>query len=401
MIGDGLAPRLHGIAASPAAVLRRQARELRRAGRDIIELSSGDLDFPTPPHVVEAAHRAALAGETRYTDVDGTPELKAAVQATFARQNGLVYAGNEIIICNGSTQALFSALLATLAPGDEVVIPSPYWAPYCAQVRLAGGTPVLLPCVQNNGFRLCAENLHAAITPRTRWLVLNNPVNPSGVVYRAEELSSIAEVLLDHRHVQVLADGLYEYIVFDGTASTIAAIEPRLKARTLTVGGVAKSYAMMGWRVGYAGGPPELIAAMTRIQSQTTSCASSVSQAAALAALTGPQELLAERVEMLRARRDLLVSLIGSCAGLSCAAPPGTFYLLVSCAGVIGKTKPDGKPILTDRDFAAHLLDAVDVVALPGEDFGLSPYLRLSFAQPIERLAEAGRRIAAACAALR
>jgi aspartate aminotransferase len=396
-----LSPRAERITASPAAVLRRRAGALRAAGHKVIELSSGDLDFPTPAHVVEAAHRAALEGETRYTNVDGTPKLKEAVRASFARQYGLSYGRDEIIVSNGSTQIIFNALLATLSRGDEVIVPAPYWAPYLDQVRLVDGTPIVIPCVQNNGFKLRVEDLRAAITPRTRWLILNNPTNPSGVVYSTADLAAIAEVLLEHPQVWIIADGLYEHIVFDGKrAPTIVAVESRLTDRTLVVSGVAKSYAMMGWRVGYAGGPEPLIKAMTNIQSQMTSCASSVGQAAALAALCGPQDLLAERAAILAAKRDLFVSLVNDCAGLSCAPPEGTFYLLASCAGVIGKRAPDGARIATDRDFATYLLERFNVSVFPGQDFGLSPYIRVSFANAQGTIEEAGRRMRKACAEL-
>jgi aspartate aminotransferase len=396
-----LAPRMSGIHASPASMLRRRARELRTAGRDIIELSSGNLDFATPDHVIAAAHAAALRGETRYTDVDGTPELKQAVRAALLRDHHLTYAQDEIVITNGSTQALFNALLATLAPGDEVIVPAPYWAPYLDQARLAGGTPVVVACPQNNGFRLRPDDLRAAITPRTRWLVLNNPVNPSGAVYRREELAGIAEVLKQHPDIWILADGLYEQIVFESErAPTLAGIEPRLKPRTLTVSGVAKSYAMMGWRIGYAAGPAPLIREMIKIQSQTTSGASSISQAAAVAALNGPQDLLRQRALVLRQKRDRFVTLLNGCAGLACAAPEGTFYLMVSCAGVIGKSSPDGKTIRSDRDFAAYLLDHADLVVFPGEDLGLSPYIRISFANSPSTIEEAGRRMKRACEGL-
>jgi len=399
-VAEFLSPRASRIEASPASVLRRRARELRAAGRDVIELSSGDLDFPTPEHVTAAAHRAAQRGETRYTNVDGTPELKDAVRETF-RQNGLAYARNEIIICNGSTQALANAFLATLRDGDEVIVPAPYWAPYLAQTRLADGTPVPVPCPQNNGFKLNAEDLRAAITAQTRWVVINNPVNPSGAVYTSAELSAIAAVLKDHPDIWVLADGLYERIVFNGcSAPTIAAVEPRLKERTLTVSGVAKTYAMMGWRVGYAGGPAPLIDAMTNIQSQTTSGASSISQAAALAALTGPQDLIAERAAILARRRDTFIASLNRCPGLSCPYPDGTFYALVSCAGLIGAKTPVGSRIETDRDVAAYLLEAVDVAVVAGADCGVSPHVRASFALPAERLAEAAARIERACVAL-
>jgi aspartate aminotransferase len=397
-----LSQRMSHIGASPASILRRRARELREAGRDIIELSSGNLDFATPDHVVTAAHAAARRGETRYTDVDGTTELKDAVRAALQRCNSLSYARDEVVICNGSTQALFNALLATLAPGGEVLVPAPYWAPYLDQVRLTGGTPVIVPCPQNNGFKLRPDDLEAAITARTRWLIINNPVNPSGAVYSAEELSAIAAVLLQHPDIWILADGLYEHIVFDSLhAPTMAEVEPRLKSRTLTVSGVAKTYAMMGWRIGYAAGPAALIRAMINIQSQTTSCASSVSQAAAVAALGGTQDLLHERASILRERRDLFVRMLNGCEGLSCEPPQGTFYLLVSCAGLIGKRSTDGSKIQSDRDLAAYLLDHADVAVFPGEDFGLSPYIRVSFANPQSTLEEAGRRLKHACEALR
>ena len=391
-----------GIGASPASVLRRRARELREAGRPIIELSSGNLDFQTPEHVVAAAHAAAQRGDTRYTDVDGTPELKDAVRAVLKQHDDLAYARNEVVITNGSTQALFNALLATLAPDDEVVVPAPYWAPYLDQVRLAGGRPVIVPCPHNNGFRLRADDLAAAVTARTRWLILNNPVNPSGAVYSRADLSEIAEVLLQHPDVWILCDGLYERIVFDGLrAPTLVEVEPRLKPRTLIVSGVAKTYAMMGWRIGYAAGPAALVQAMINIQSQTTSCASSISQAAAIAALNGPQDVVRERVSVLQTRRDIFAGMINACDGLSCRPPKGTFYLAVSCAGVMGKRSADGREIRSDRDFAAYLLEQADLVVVAGEDFGLSPYIRVSFANPRELLDEAGRRLKRACAELK
>jgi aspartate aminotransferase len=395
-------PAVSGIQPSPAAILRRRARQLRAAGRDIIELSSGNLDFPTPDHVIAAAHEAALHGETRYTDVDGTPELKQAVRAALLRNHRLSYAQDETIICNGSTQALFNALLATLSLGDEVIIPAPYWAPYLDQVRLLGGTPVVVPCAQSNGFRLRAEDLQAAITPRTRWLIINNPVNPSGVLYRREDLAEIAAVLNRYPDIWIMADGLYEQIVFDADcAPTLAEVEPSFKPRTLTVSGIAKTYAMMGWRIGYAAGPSALIREMIKIQSQTTSCASSISQAAAIAALDGPQDLLRKRISILRDKRARFVALVNDCPGLTCAAPEATFYLLVSCAGVIGKHSPDGKKIRNDRDFAAYLLEHAELAVFPGEDFGLSPYIRVSFANPPEVIEEAGRRLRRACRTLR
>jgi len=392
------APRMSRIRLSPASTLRAQAQALRATGRDVIALTAGDLDFPTPSHVLAAAHAAALRGETKYTTVDGTAALKDAVRLKFRRENNLDYRRDEVVIANGSTQVIFNAFLATVEAGDEVVVPRPSWEPYLDQVRLAGGDPVTIACASENGFRLRPEALDAAITARTRWVVINNPTNPTGVVYTGAELAALGKVLLAHPSVFVLADDLYEHIVFDGRrCETIAAVEPRLKSRTLTVNGVAKAYSMMGWHIGYGGGPAALIQEMVKVQSQSTSAASSIGQAAALAALTGPQELLAERAAALAQRRDAFVARLNRCPGLSCAAPEGTFYLFVSCAGLIGRRRPGGKVIETDRDLAAYLLDAVDVAVVPGTDCGLPHYFRASFALPQERLAEAAARIERAC----
>jgi len=395
------APRIDRIRLSPASLLRSQVQARRAAGHDVIALTAGDLDFPTPDHVIAAAHAAALRGETKYTTVDGTPELKDAVRLKFRRDNGLDYGPDEVLVANGSTQVIFNAFFATVGAGDEVVVPRPSWEPYLDQVRLVGGTPVLIRCEQNHGFKLRPEALDAAITQRTRWVVINNPTNPTGAVYTHAELAELAEVLLRHPSVHILADDLYEHIVFDGRrCHTIAAVEPHLKARTLTVNGVAKSYSMMGWHIGYGGGPTALIREMIKLQSQSTSAASSIGQAAAAAALTGPQELLSTRAAALAHRRDVFVAHLNRCPGLSCASPGGTFYLFVSCAGLIGKRTPAGGRIRTDRDVAAYLLDTVDVAVVPGEDCGLSPYFRGSFAHPPERLAEAAARIERACLAL-
>ena len=393
--------RMNLIRPSPASVLRRQVRELRDQGRDLIDLTSGDLDFPTPTHVIDAAAQAAREGATRYTNVDGSPELKDAICLQFLRQNSLAFTRPEIIVCNGSTQAIANALLATLEPGDEVIVPAPSWAPYLDQVRLNGGQPIPLTCPQNNGFKLRPQELAAAITPHTRWLILNNPVNPTGAVYSTAELAAIARVLMDNPHVWLLSDNLYENIVFDGArAACLLEVEPGLRDRTLVVSGVAKSYAMMGWRIGYAAGPAGLIAEMAKIQSVTTSCASSVSQAAAIAALTGPQDVLQERAALLAAQRDSLTAGINASAGLSCTAPAGTFYLFASCDGVLGRRPPGGPPITTDQEFAGYLLTSSDVAVFPGSACGLAPYIRMNFALPTEVLTEAARRIAEACKAL-
>jgi aspartate aminotransferase len=307
-----------------------------------------------------------------------------------------------VIVSSGSTQVIAGALMATLEEGDEVIIPVPCWAPYIDQVRLNGGRPVELACPQNNGFKLRPDELAAAITPRTRWLILNNPVNPTGAVYTLEELAAIARVLMEHPSVWLLCDNLYENIVFDGaTAPCLLEVEPRLKDRTLVVSGVAKSYAMMGWRIGYAAGPSALITEMAKIQSVTTSCASSVSQAAAVAALTGPQDLLAERAKILARQRDVLADCIHECGGLTCAPPTGTFYLLASCAGLLGRRDPKGIPITDDASFAHYLLQSCGVAVMPGSACGITPYVRMNFALPAVTLRDAGLRLRVACAALR
>jgi len=401
MVSIPLAQRMNSLAGSPASLMRRKVQELRTSGREIFDLSSGDLEFATADHVIKAMHRAALQGQTKYTNVDGTPELKAEVRRKFERRNGLRYGNDEVMVCNGSTQAVFEALFATVSAGDEVLIPAPYWSQYLNQARLAGAAPVVVACSQNEGFKLRPEALRSAIGARTRWLILNNPVNPSGAVYSRAELADLAKVLLEYPSVWILEDTLYEDIVFDGSLShAIAAVEPLLKSRTLVVGGVAKSYAMMGFRLGYAGGPRHLIRAMAKIQSQTTSCASSMSQAAAVAALSGPQDLVAEQISVLAENRSYIVSRINGCFGLACTPPQGTFYLLVSCAGALGRSGPDGVRIDTDRKFADYLLDQAGVAVGAGGDFGLSPYVRASFGVSRAVLEQAVSRIHRACAAL-
>ncbi|UGV28370.1 aminotransferase class I/II-fold pyridoxal phosphate-dependent enzyme [Rhodopseudomonas boonkerdii] len=394
-----LSPRLREIAASPAARLRQRARELREAGRDIIELSSGNVDFPTPDHVIAAAHAAALRGETRYTDADGTPALKAAISTALRRDHGLDYDHDEIVATSGSTVAIFLTFFATLSPGDEVIVPSPYWAPYLDQVRLAGGTPVIVPCPQNNGYRLRPADLAAAISERTRWLIINNPVNPSGAVYSRDDLAALADVLLHYPNIGIIADGLYEHFAFEA-AATLAQVQPRLKPRIVTVSGVAKTYGMMGWRLGYAAGPKALMSEIRKLLSQTTSCPSSISQAAAIAALTGPQDLRRERLAILVQRRDRFVARLNRCGGLSCTAPEGTFFLVVSCSGLIGKHTPAGQQIVTDRDVAAYLLDAAGVSVVAGEDYGASPSFRVNFSNPDDLLDGAADLIEQACEAL-
>lgn len=394
-------PQTKSLHSSPAASFRRKVLALRSQGRTVIDMTAGDLDFPTPPHVVEAAVTAARAGDTRYTNVDGTPELKDAVREHFRRQNGLLFERSEIIVTNGSSQAIANAFAATLQPGDEVIIPSPTWATYYGQATFAGGVPVPVSCAQNNGFKLRPEDLARAITGRTRWIVINNPVNPTGALYTRAELAELCKVVRRHPDVWVLADNLYEHIVFDGgRAVTPLEAAPDLKDRTITISGVAKSYSMMGWRIGYAAGPADVVADMTRIQYLTTSCTSSVSQAAAIAALLGPQTVLAERAAILQSKRDLAVGLVNACAGLSSVPPEATFYLCVSCAGVVGKRTPEERVLNTGEDFSDYLLDAAGVAVLPGEAYGLPCYVRATFAIPTELIRQAGRLIGEACAAL-
>jgi aspartate aminotransferase len=382
------------ISASAAAAQR--ARELRAQGMDILELAQGEPDFNTPDHVIEAAHRAMKAGQTHYTPVDGTPELKAAIVAKFKRENGLEFRPENVSAGAGGKQVLHNALMATLDAGDEVVIPAPSWVAYADITHYAGGVPVWVPTRAEHGFKLRAAELEAAITPRTKWLMINSPSNPSGAVYSAEELLALAEVLDRHPQVWTIADDMYEHVLFDGRSfATLAAVAPRLAARTLTVNGVSKTYAMTGWRLGYGAGPVELIRGMARLQAQSSLNPSSVSQAAAVAALNGPQDIVRERCAIFEARRDAIVARLNAVPGLACAPPAGAFYVYVSCAGWLGKRTPQGKVLETDADVTAYLLESG--VALPnGAGYGLSPYFRVSFAAALDYLERACDRIAAA-----
>jgi aspartate aminotransferase len=396
-----IAARLDRIKPSPSSMASARARELKAAGRDIISLTAGEPDFDTPDHVKEAARRAMVEGQTKYTNTDGTPELKRAVAAKFKRENGLTYAPDQITVGTGGKQVIFNALMASVEPGDEVIIPAPYWVSYPDIVLLAEGVPVPVACPQNNGYKLRAADLEAAITPRTRWLILNAPNNPSGAAYPLAEMKALTDVLMRHPQVAVLTDDMYEHILYDGFKfCTPAEIEPGLYDRTLTVNGVSKAYAMTGWRIGYAGGPKALIKAMAKLQSQSTSNPSSIGQAAAVAALNGPQDFIAERALSFQRRRDRVVELLGRIPGLTCPKPEGAFYVYPSCAGCIGKRTPDGKVIRTDEDFALYLLDAEGVAVVHGAAYGMSPYFRISFATSMEQLEEACRRIQRACAAL-
>ena len=392
---------LSRIQPSPTVAISAKARALQRAGRNVIGLAAGEPDFDTPDSIKEAAIRAIRDGATKYTDPDGTPELKAAVCAKFARENGLAYTPSQIHVAPGGKAVIWNALLATLSPGDEVVIPAPYWVSYPDMTLLAGGVPVVAPTAQQDGFRLTAEALERAITPRTRWLILNSPSNPTGAAYTAEHLRALAEVLLRHPHVWVLSDDIYEHLLYDGFRfATIAQVEPRLYDRTLTMNGVSKAYAMTGWRIGYAGGPEPLIKLMAKAISQTTSNPCSISQAASVEALNGRQDFLPQRAAAFAARRDLVVSMLGQAAGLACARPEGAFYVYPSLAGLVGRRTPAGVVIDGDEAFAGALLEAEDVAVVHGAAFGASPHFRVSYATSTEVLEDACTRIQRFCASL-
>ena len=388
----------------PSATLAvtARARELKREGRDVIGLGAGEPDFDTPENIKEAAIAAIRRGETKYTDVDGLPELKAAVAAKFARENGLTYAVNQIHVAPGGKTVIYNALLATLSPGDEVIVPAPYWVSYPDMVLLAGGEPVRVVGHEADGFKLKPEVLEAAITPRTRWLILNSPSNPSGAAYTGDELEALAVVLRRHPQVWILTDDMYEHLIYgDFDYRTIAQVAPDLYDRTLTVNGVSKAYAMTGWRIGYAGGPKPLIDLMRKVAGQTTSNPSSISQWAAVEALNGPQDFIAERAKHFEARRDLVVSRLNQATGIRCAVPEGAFYVYPSIEGLIGKTTEGGVTIDSDDTFAAELLDAEGVAVVQGSAFGLSPYCRISYATSETVLEEGCRRIQRFCAGLR
>ncbi len=396
-----LAERLSRVKPSPTMAITALATELKAAGRDVISLSQGEPDFDTPANIKAAAKAAIDAGETKYTVFDGRIELKEAVCRKFERENSLRYEPSQITISAGGKQVLFNALLATVDPGDEVIIPAPYWVSYPEMVLLCGGTPVPVVCPQNNGFRLRPEDLEAAISPRTKWLILNSPSNPSGAAYRGEDLQAIAAVLLRHPQVSVMADDMYEHLVYDDFRfATIAEVEPRLYERTLTVNGVSKAYCMTGWRIGYAGGPKALIKAMGAIQSNSTANPCSISQRAAIEALDGPQDFIPVHNRLFKERRDLVVGMLNRAPGLSCPCPEGAFYVYPSCAGVIGKRSPSGSVIDNDEDFVRYLLEAENVAVVHGAAFGLSPYFRISYATSTEVLREACTRIERACRAL-
>lgn len=397
-----IADALSRVQPSATIAVTNKARELKAAGRDVIGLGAGEPDFDTPDNIKQAAIDAINRGETKYTAVDGIPELKQAIAAKFKRENGIDYEPSQCFVAPGGKPIIYNAMVATLNPGDEVIIPAPYWVSYPDIVLLAGGTPVIVEAKADTNYKMTGEQLDAAITPKTKWFIFNSPSNPTGAAYSREELKELTDVLVKHPHVWILTDDMYEHLVYDDFEFvTPVQIEPSLKDRTLTMNGVSKAYAMTGWRIGYAAGPTELMAAMRKIQSQSTSNPTSISQWAAVEALNGPQDFIAERAEVFKGRRDLVVSMLNQAKGLSCPLPEGAFYVYPSCAGCIGKTSPGGALIETDGDFATALLEEEGVAVVHGEAFGGSPAFRISYATSTEALTEACERIQRFCAGLR
>ena len=393
-----LAQRLADVKVSASAAMTARARDLRAQGVKVISLSNGEPDSLTPRHAIEAAYKAALSGDTKYPPQGGTVALKQAIQRKFRRDNALDYSMDEIIVGNGGKQIIFNAFMATLDPGDEVVIPTPHWISYADMAKVAGGVPVAVPCPQNNGFKPRAEDIEAAITPKTKWVLLNFPSNPTGAVPSRAEIAAIAAVLMKHPQVWVMTDDMYEHLIYDGFEfHTIAAVEPGLKDRTLTVNGVSKTYSMTGWRIGFAGGPASLIKGMFNMQGQATAGVSTVGQAAAAAALDGPQDLVRERQDTYRMRRDMVVEMLNAAPGITCHKPEGAFYVFPNLAGCLGKTTKGGKRIDSDTDFVMALLEEKRVAAVQGAAYGMSPHMRISYATDTESLVEACTRIQDFC----
>jgi aspartate aminotransferase len=395
-----IASRMSRVAVSASNAAGQRARELAAAGRDIVNLTIGEPHFDTPENIRQAAVAAMSAGETRYTAVDGTPDLKRAIAVKFERDNNLKFTSTEIIASAGAKQIIFNALLCTVEAGDDVLIPTPCWVSYPDMTKLVGGTPIMLPCAADSGFKLLPQDLRRAITPRVKWLMLNSPSNPTGATYSRAELQALGEVLLEFPHVWVMSDDIYEHIIYDGQQfSTMAEAVPALASRTLTVNGVSKAYSMTGWRIGYAGGPGMLIREMAKIQSQSTSNPCSISQAAAAEALRGPQDSVDAHAAKFQECRDLIVRELQEAQGISCNNPAGAFYVFPSCAGVIGKRTPDGKRIESDDDFVMYLLES-GVAAISGASYGLPSHFRLSFATSRSAIVEGCRRIRDACSQL-
>lgn len=397
-----LAESLARVKPSATMAVTDMARQLRAAGRDVIGLGAGEPDFDTPENIKQAAIDAIARGETKYTAVTGIDELKQAICDKFKRDNNLDYEPAQVFVAPGGKPVIYDAMMATLNPGDEVIIPAPYWVSYPDIVNLAGGTPVALETRAEDGFKLQPQDLEAAITPKTKWFIFNSPSNPSGAAYSADELKKLTDVLVKHPHVWILTDDMYEHLVYDNFVfATPAEVEPQLYERTLTMNGVSKAYCMTGWRIGYCAGPKKLIKAMTKIQSQSTSNPTSISQWAALEALTGSQEFIAEHNTHFKRRRDLVVNMLNAADGIECITPEGAFYVYPSCAGCIGKTTPNGTAIDGDEAFAKALLEAEGVAVVHGDAFGLSPFFRISYATSDENLVEACTRIQRFCASLK
>ena len=396
-----IAKRLSAVKPSPTLAVTTKAKELKAQGVDVVDLGVGEPDFPTPKHICDAAKAALDRGETKYVPVAGTLAFRQAICGKLKRENNLDYTPDEITVNCGGKGTLYNLFIATVDEGDEVVIPAPYWVSYPDMVRLAGGTPVFVTGYEENGFKITPDDLEKVITPKTKWFVLNSPSNPSGAAYSREELRALADVLARHENVWIVSDEIYEHIVYDGFKSySIAAVAPELKNRTLTVNGLSKSFSMTGWRVGYAAGPVEVIKAMNKVQSQSTSHAVSFCQSAGVVALNSPMDFLAERNATFKARRDMVAAKLNAVKGMSCRTPEGAFYLYPSVAGCIGKKTPDGKVIENDTDFASALLEAEGVAVVPGVAFGLSPYFRLSYATSTEALEKACERIKRFCESL-
>jgi aspartate aminotransferase len=397
-----IADSLSRVQPSATIAVTQKARQLKASGRDVIGLGAGEPDFDTPENIKQAAIEAIQRGETKYTDVGGIPELKKAIADKFKRENNISYEPSQCFVSPGGKPIIYNAMMATLNPGDEVVIPAPYWVSYPDIVNLAGGTPLIVEAKAENNFKLQADELAAVITPKTKWFIFNSPSNPTGAAYSDKELKALTDVLLAHPHVWVLSDDMYEHLTYgDFKFVTPVEVEPKLYERTLTMNGVSKAYAMTGWRIGYAAGPAELIAAMTKIQSQSTSNPTSISQWAAVEALNGPQDFMAERNAVFKQRRDMVVDMLNQADGISCATPEGAFYVYPSCAGCIGKTTSDGTVISDDESFATALLEGEGVAVVHGAAFGLSPFFRISYATSDENLKNACERIQRFCSGLK
>ncbi|BES86990.1 pyridoxal phosphate-dependent aminotransferase [Pectobacterium araliae] len=393
-----IADRLNNIAISASVAMTQKARDLAAQGIDVVGLSTGEPDFPTPVHAIEAAYAAALAGDTRYPPTDGTPALRAAIQRKFKRDNHLNYDISQIITSGGARQIIFNAMMATINPGDEVIIPTPSWISYADIVKFAGGTPVPVTCREEHNFKPLPQDIAHAITPNTKWLLLNYPSNPTGAVASRDELQAIADVMLDNPHVWIMTDDIYEHLIYDDCKFlTMAQVEPRLFDRVLTVNGVSKAYSMTGWRLGFCGGPVALIKAMSNVNTQNAGGISTLAQAAAIAVLDGPQDLLKERAMIYRQRRDFVLEKLAAIDGLHCHKPQGAFYLFVNIANFIGKTSAGGRRIESDADFVMALIEEQYVVTVQGAAYGISPYIRLSYATSMERLETGCARLRAFC----